>query len=73
MALLLVLLIVGICIIILIDRPRILEVNDKKRISIIYYTLISMGFIINFLLIIDKAPTSPAIIIKKIVKYVLEV
>jgi len=67
-----VLLLVGFfLVVILIDIRHLLRSNKKFKTAILYFTLMTMSFIISLLLVIDRAPTSPAIIIEKIVKKVL--
>lgn len=57
------------CIVVLIDLPGLLKTNQRKKSVILYLFLISMGFIISLLQVIDKTPVSPSIIIEKIVKF----
>ncbi len=62
------LLIFALIIIIFIDTKTILKGQSKKT-YIIYFFLISLGFIINGFLVLDRAPkTNPITIIEKIVE-----
>lgn len=60
--------IAGFLIIILLDIPTLLKTNQRKKTAIIYFVLISVGFTISLLLVLDKAPTSPSILIEDIIK-----
>lgn len=54
--------------IILLDIPTLLKTNKRKKTAIIYFALILVGFTISFLLVLDKAPTSPSVLIEDIIK-----
>lgn len=55
----------------LLDIPILSKTNHKRKTIWVYSILMLMGFTLSILLAIDKAPTSPSIIIEKIVKTVL--
>lgn len=52
----------------LIDFSSLYKEKKGKKIFIIYFSLIFIGFTISLLQIIDKAPPSPAIYIERIVR-----
>lgn len=56
----------------LVDLPLLLQKTNKRRKTwIIYAALMSAAYLIALLLVIDKAPLSPSVIIEKVVKMVL--
>lgn len=59
-------------IIILIDIKDLSKADNRIKSTTIYWILIVVGFIISLLQIIEKTPTSPAIIIGKLIKPVLK-
>lgn len=58
-------------IIILVDLRHLLKKENMIKYMLLYFFLLAIGFTISLFEILDKAPTSPAIIIEKIVKYVV--
>ena len=64
-------LIVAFSIVVLIDLPGLYKANNKRTTALAYFFLLVTGFVICLLLVMDKVPTSPAIIIEKMVKFVL--
>lgn len=58
-------------VVILIDIRHLLNSNNRMKTGILYFTLMTMSFVLSLLLVMGRAPTSPAIIIEKIVKTVL--
>lgn len=42
--------------------------GKRKKTYVLYFSLLMIGFIIQLLLVIDKVPISPTIIIEKIVR-----
>lgn len=58
--------------ILLLDLKELLKMKgNKTRVFIVYGLLLFSGFIISYLLAVDKAPTSPAIFIEKTIKLIL--
>ncbi|QVK18389.1 hypothetical protein KHQ81_01345 [Mycoplasmatota bacterium] len=55
--------------VIIIDISGLMKTNQRLKTMIVYFTLLTLGFIISLLQVIDKKPVSPSIIIEKIVKY----
>lgn len=64
-------LIIGYCVIISIDLPILMKTNNKKKTLIVYTFILLSAFILSILLIIDKAPISPTIIIENIIKQII--
>ncbi len=62
-----ILLMIGFILLGIFDRKTILK-GKRKKTYVLYFSLLVMGFIIQLLLVIGKAPISPAIIIEKIVR-----
>lgn len=54
-------------VIILVDIFTILKTDKRKKTVLLYSALMLMGFIISILLALDKAPTSPAVIIGDVI------
>ncbi len=63
-------LIIAFVLIIIIDYYSILR-SKARKLYIVYFLLLSIGFVINLLLIMDKAPISPAVIIERMVKSII--
>jgi len=55
----------------LLDLKVLIEERRETKALAAYFILLSLGFVISLLQIIDKAPPSPAHIIEKAVKFVL--
>jgi len=55
-------------VVILIDARSLMNTNKKKKSIFLYFSLISIGFTMSVLQVIDKAPPSPAVFIEKIVR-----
>ena len=53
--------------IVLIDLRGLLKTDHRIKTMLIYFFLLSVGFTISLLQIIDRAPTSPTVVIEKIV------
>ncbi len=65
------LLILAFIIIVLIDLRELLKTDHRIKTMLIYFFLLSVGFTISLLQIIDRAPTSPTVIIEKVVNSIL--
>lgn len=59
------------CIIISIDFKKLLKTKNVKKIMLVYFTILIVGFLISLLQVIDKAPPSPAIYIEKTIDSIL--
>ncbi len=54
------------------DIRELLQVKNNKVLAIMIYSLLFLsGLFLSYLLAVDKAPTSPAIIIDKIIDFIL--
>lgn len=62
------LLIVAYILMLLVDFPSLFKEKGRKKIFMVYLSLVTIGFTISLLQIIDKAPPSPAIYIEKVVR-----
>lgn len=62
-----ILLMIGFILLGIFDMKTVLKGKGKKT-YVLYFSLLVIGFIIQLLLVIDKVPISPAIIIEKIVR-----
>lgn len=58
-------------IIILIDRPVLNKTNKKIKTSIVYFSILTIAFILSLLQVIGKPPTSPSVVIEEIVKSIM--
>lgn len=58
-------------IVILIDLHDLLNSDQRLKAGLIYVVLLGSGFIISFLQLIDRAPTSPAIVIENLINILL--
>jgi len=56
---------------IIIDRKELKRNKQKMKGFLVYYSLLSFGFIISVLLAVDKAPPSPAEIIDNIIIFLM--
>ncbi|KGG81251.1 hypothetical protein [Caloranaerobacter azorensis] len=56
--------------ILIFDIPVILKTNNRRKTIIIYSVLLGVSFIISILLMLEKMPTTPSIVIEQIVKTV---
>lgn len=65
-----ILLIVAFILVAIFDFNTLLKGKNKKTLTL-YFSLFLLGFGIHLLLILDKTPTSPAIVIEKIVKFLI--
>ena len=65
------LLILAFIVIVLIDLRELLKTDHRIKTMLIYFFLLSVGFTISLLQIIDRAPTSPTVIIEKVVNSIL--
>ncbi|MCG8515406.1 MAG: hypothetical protein MI740_14805 [Halanaerobiales bacterium] len=65
------LLILAFIMIVLIDLRELLKTDHRIKTMLIYFFLLSVGFTISLLQIIDRAPTSPTVIIEKVVNSIL--
>lgn len=65
------LLIFSFLLIVFIDYTDLLKANRKYLAFTIYGLLILSGFTVSMLLLIDKAPVSPAVIIEKLINLIL--
>ncbi len=61
-------LIIVFILIIMVDISGLIKTNKRLKTMIVYFSLITMGFVISLLQVIDKKPVSPSVIIEKIVK-----
>lgn len=52
-------------------RELLREKSAKVRAFLVYGVLFASGFIISYLLVIGRAPVSPAVIIQKMVDFIL--
>jgi hypothetical protein len=59
------------CIVILIDMPGLLKTNHRIKGMIIYFFLLTTGFTISLLQMMDKAPISPSKIIENMIKFII--
>ncbi|MCR1899758.1 hypothetical protein NSA47_12295 [Irregularibacter muris] len=64
-----VVLLIGAFIIIGIFDYNMILKQERKKTFIIYFSLLILGFVLNLLLLLNKAPLSPVIIIEKIVNF----
>ncbi|GAB6136907.1 hypothetical protein [Halanaerobaculum tunisiense] len=64
-------LIVAFFIVVLVDLPGLIKKEKRGRVMFLYFFLLFLGFMISFLQMIDKAPTNPTIITRKIVRLIL--
>ncbi|MDF2545362.1 MAG: hypothetical protein K0R93_260 [Anaerosolibacter sp.] len=61
-------LILAFFIVLALDFRSLLKTNHKVRTWIIYFGLLSIGFLMSLLQAIDKAPPSPVVLIEKVVR-----
>lgn len=65
-----VLLAISFIILFLLDIPILIKVI-KKRSIFIYFSIMLINFILGYLILTNKEPTSPAILIENIVNYLI--
>ncbi len=65
------LLIVAFIVVAIIDSRTIINKKLESKTLFIYSFLLVVGFTINLLVVIDKAPTSPAVLIESLIKLIL--
>ena len=68
-----ILLIIVFLIIIVIDLPVLLKTHQKRRVVLLYSFLMGVGLMMGILLRLDKAPTSPTLIIENIIDSIKQV
>ncbi|WP_069650312.1 hypothetical protein [Caloranaerobacter ferrireducens] len=58
--------------IVVFDIPVISRTNKKKKTIIVYSILLGLSFIVSILLMFEKMPTTPSIVIENLVKSVFK-
>jgi hypothetical protein len=73
MALNIILLAVIVIFMLLLDLPAILKVKSKKKIKALlaYFLLLAAGFTLGLLLILEREPLSPTVLIERVINLVL--
>jgi len=57
--------------IVLLDLPQLIKAKANKKIIVTYSILLIFGFALGALLILDRAPQSPVILVNRILNYFL--
>lgn len=61
-------LILSFFIVLVLDYRSLLKTNQRVRTWSIYFGLLSIGFLMSLMQVIDKAPPSPVVLIEKVVR-----
>jgi len=56
---------------VLIDLPSLLKTDSRIKTMVIYFCLITLGFTFSLLYSIDQAPPSPAVIMERIIRFII--
>ncbi len=61
-------LIVIFAIVVLFDLTGLMKTNNRTKSMVVYFSLIALGLTFSLLYVIDKAPSSPAVIMERIIR-----